>query len=34
MDFRSLEELLNGLWQIIRLTLTLALGFGLHLLIS
>ena len=34
MDSRPLDELILGLWQIIRNTLTLALGFGLHLLIS
>jgi hypothetical protein len=34
MDSRPLDELILGVWQIIRNTLTLALGFGLHLLIS
>jgi hypothetical protein len=33
IDSRPLDELILGLWQIIRNTLTLALGFGLHLLI-
>ena len=34
MDSRSLDDSLLGLWQIVRNTLTLMLGFGLHLLIS
>jgi hypothetical protein len=33
-DPNPLYELMLGLWQIIRNTATLALGFGLHLLIS
>jgi hypothetical protein len=34
MDSRLLDELMMGLAQIGQNTLTLALGFGLHLLIS
>jgi hypothetical protein len=34
IESTPLGELIAGLWQIIRNTLTLALGFGLHLLIS
>jgi hypothetical protein len=34
MDSRLLDELMMGLGQVSRNTLTLALGFGLHLLIS
>ena len=34
MDSRLLDELIMGLGQIGQYTLTLALGFGLHLLIS
>ena len=34
MDSRLLDELMMGLGQVSRNTLTLALGFGLHLMIS